>query len=66
MEKDYYIKYVSKEYNISLEAMKEEVFGKNFNNSKKIYKKFEKTEQKPIEKIKNIENGEKFVRRNLY
>lgn len=61
VEKDYYIKYVSKEYNISLEAMKEEVFGKKFNNSKKNYKKFEKTEQKPIEKIKNIENGEKFV-----
>ena len=41
--------------------MKEEVFGKNYNNSKKIYKKFTKSEQKPIEKIKNIENGEKFV-----
>ncbi|MGM9533917.1 MAG: DNA primase, partial [Intestinibacter sp.] len=52
---------VSKEYNISLEAMKEEVFGKNYNNSKKNYKKFTKSEQKPIEKIKNIENGEKFV-----
>ncbi|MEW9079446.1 DNA primase [Terrisporobacter glycolicus] len=61
VEKDYYIKYVSKEYNISLEAMKEEVFGKNFNKSKKNYNNFEKTEQKPIEKIKNIENGEKFV-----
>lgn len=61
VEKDFYIKYVSKEYNISLEAMKEEVFGKNYNNSKKIYKKFTKSEQKPIEKIKNIENGEKFV-----
>lgn len=61
VEKDYYIKYVSKEYNISLEAMKEEVFGKKINNSKKNYKKFEKNEQKPIEKIKNIENGEKFV-----
>ncbi|WP_434796597.1 DNA primase [Terrisporobacter vanillatitrophus] len=61
VEKDYYIKYVSKEFNISLDAMKEEVFGKSFNKSKKNYKKFEKTEQKPIEKIKNIENGEKFV-----
>ena len=61
VEKDYYIKYVSKEYNISLEAMKEEVFGKKINNDNKIYKKFVKTEQKPIEKIKNIENGEKFV-----
>ncbi|MCC3867024.1 DNA primase [Terrisporobacter mayombei] len=61
VEKDYYIKYVSKEFNISLDAMKEEVFGKNFNKSKKNYKNFEKTEQKPIEKIKNIENGEKFV-----
>lgn len=61
VEKDYYIKYVSKEFNISLEAMKEEVFGKKFNNSKKNYKKFATTEQKPIEKIKNIENGEKFV-----
>lgn len=61
VEKDYYVKYVSKEFNISLEAMKEEVFGKNLNNSKKNYKKFIKSEQKPIEKIKNIENGEKFV-----
>ena len=61
VEKDYYIKYVSKEFNISLEALKEEVFGKNFNNNKNNYKKFQKTEQKPIEKIKNIENGEKFV-----
>ena len=61
VEKDYYIKYVSKEFNISLEAMKEEVFGKKFNNSKKNYKNFTRTEQKPIEKIKNIENGEKFV-----
>ena len=61
MEKDFYIKYVSKEFNISLEALKEEVFGKNYNNSKNNYKKFFKTEQKPIEKIKNIENGEKFV-----
>lgn len=61
VEKDYYIKYVSKEFNISLDAMKEEVFGKSFNKSKKNYKNFEKTEQKPIEKIKNIENGEKFV-----
>lgn len=61
VEKDYYIKYVSKEFNISLDAMKEEVFGKNFNKSKKNYNNFEKTEQKPIEKIKNIENGEKFV-----
>ena len=61
VEKDYYIKYVSKEFNISLDALKEEVFGKRFNNSKKSYKNFVKTEQKPIEKIKNIENGEKFV-----
>ena len=61
VEKDYYIKYVSKEFNISLDALKEEVFGKRFNNSKKSYKIFVKTEQKPIEKIKNIENGEKFV-----
>lgn len=61
VEKDFYIKYVSKEFNISLEALKEEVFGKNYNNSKNNYKKFFKTEQKPIEKIKNIENGEKFV-----
>ena len=61
VEKDYYIKYVSKEFNISLDALKEEVFGKTFNNSKKNYKNFVKTEQKPIEKIKNIENGEKFV-----
>ena len=61
MEKDFYIKYVSKEFDISLEALKEEVFGKNYNNSKNNYKKFFKTEQKPIEKIKNIENGEKFV-----
>lgn len=61
VEKDYYIKYVSKEFNISLDAMKEEVFGKNFDKSKKNYKNFKKTEQKPIEKIKNIENGEKFV-----
>ena len=61
VEKDYYIKYVSKEFNISLDALKEEVFGKTFNNSKKSYKNFVKTEQKPIEKIKNIENGEKFV-----
>ena len=61
VEKDLYIKYVSKEFNISLEALKEEVFGKNYNNSKNNYKKFFKTEQKPIEKIKNIENGEKFV-----
>lgn len=61
VEKDYYIKYVSKEFNISLDALKEEVFGKRFNNSKKNYKNFVKTEQKPIEKIKNIENGEKFV-----
>lgn len=61
VEKDYYIKYVSKEFNISLDAMKEEVFGKSFNKSKNNYKNFEKTEQKPIEKIKNIENGEKFV-----
>ncbi|SFJ28200.1 DNA primase [Terrisporobacter glycolicus] len=61
VEKDYYIKYVSKEFNISLGAMKEEVFGKNFDKSKKNYKNFKKTEQKPIEKIKNIENGEKFV-----
>ncbi|WP_343348478.1 DNA primase [Terrisporobacter petrolearius] len=61
VEKDYYIKYVSKEFNISLDAMKEEVFGKNFDKSKKSYKNFKKTEQKPIEKIKNIENGEKFV-----
>ena len=61
VEKDYYIKYVSKEFNISLEAMKEEVFGKKINNGNKNYRKFEKNEQKPIEKIKNIENGEKFV-----
>ena len=61
VEKDFYIKYVSKEFDISLEALKEEVFGKNYNNSKNNYKKFFKTEQKPIEKIKNIENGEKFV-----
>ncbi|WP_343339272.1 DNA primase [Terrisporobacter petrolearius] len=61
VEKDYYIKYVSKEFNISLDAMKEEVFGKNFDKSKKNYKNLKKTEQKPIEKIKNIENGEKFV-----
>ncbi|MDY4737621.1 DNA primase [Terrisporobacter sp.] len=61
VEKDYYIKYVSKEFNISLDALKEEVFGKRFNNSKKSYKNFVKTEQKTIEKIKNIENGEKFV-----
>lgn len=61
VEKDYYIKYVSKEFNISLDAMKEEVFGKNFDKSKKNYKNFKKTEQKSIEKIKNIENGEKFV-----
>ena len=61
VEKDYYIKYVSKEFNISLDALKEEVFGTRFNNSKKSYKNFVKTEQKPIEKIKNIENGEKFV-----
>ena len=51
-----YKSYVSKEYNISLEAMKEEVFGKNYNNNKNNYKKFTKTEPKPIEKIKNIEN----------
>ena len=61
VEKDYYIKYVSKEYNISFDAMKEEVYGKNYNNKIKNYKKFSKFEQKPIEKIKNIENGEKFV-----
>ena len=61
VEKDFYIKYVSKEFDISLEALKEEVFGKNYNDSKNNYKKFFKTEQKPIEKIKNIENGEKFV-----
>ena len=61
VEKDFYIKYVSKEYNISLEALKEEVFGKNYNNNKNNYKKFTKTEPKPIETIKNIENGEKFV-----
>ena len=61
VEKDYYIKYVSKEFNISLEAMKEEVFGKKFIHRNKNNKKFEKSEQKPIEKIKNIENGEKFV-----
>ena len=61
VKKDFYIKYVSKEFDISLEALKEEVFGKNYNNSKNNYKKFFKTEQKPIEKIKNIENGEKFV-----
>jgi len=61
VEKDYYIKYVSKEFNISLDAMKEEVFGKSFDKSKKNYKNLKKTEQKPIEKIKNIENGEKFV-----
>jgi len=61
VEKDYYIKYVSKEFNISLDAMKEEVFGKNFDKSKKNYKNLKKTEQKPIEKIKNNENGEKFV-----
>lgn len=61
VEKDYYIKYVSKEYNIGFDAMKEEVYGKNYNNKIKNYKKFSKFEQKPIEKIKNIENGEKFV-----
>ncbi len=61
VEKDYYIKYVSKEYNISFDAMKEEVYGKNYKNKIKNYKKFSKFEQKPIEKIKNIENGEKFV-----
>lgn len=61
VEKDYYIKYVSKEYNISFDAMKEEVYGNNYNNKIKNYKKFSKFEQKPIEKIKNIENGEKFV-----
>ncbi|MEG1409911.1 MAG: DNA primase [Terrisporobacter sp.] len=60
VEKDFYVKYVSKEFNISLQAMKEEVFGKVYNN-KKNFKKYEKKEQKPIEKIKNIENGEKFV-----
>ena len=59
VEKDYYIKYVSKEFNISLEAMKEEVFGKVYNKRK--FNKSEKYEQKTIEKIKNIENGEKFV-----
>ena len=61
VEKDYYIKYVSKEYNIGFDAMKEEVYGKNYNNKIKNYKKFSKFEQKHIEKIKNIENGEKFV-----
>lgn len=60
VEKDYYIKYVSKEFNISLDAMKEEVFGKTF-HPRKNYTKFEKNEPKPVEKIKNIENGEKFV-----
>ena len=49
-----------KEFNISLEAMKEEVFGKTF-HPRKNYTKFEKNEPKPVEKIKNIENGEKFV-----
>ena len=61
VEKDFYIKYVSKEFNISLEAMKEEVFGKKYNDRKNNYKKFIKNEQKPIEKIENIKNGEKFV-----
>ncbi|WP_455538346.1 DNA primase [Terrisporobacter sp.] len=61
VEKDFYIKYVSQKYNISLDALKEEVFGKSFNNKSKNYKNFIKVEQKPIEKIKNIENGEKFV-----
>ena len=61
VEKDYQIKYVSKEYNISFDALKEEVYGKTYNNINKNYKKTSKFEQKPIEKIKNIKNGEKFV-----
>ncbi|MGL5330654.1 MAG: DNA primase [Peptostreptococcaceae bacterium] len=69
VEIDYYIKYLSSEIDISIESIKREVYGKNYekanNKSNKNFNKYSKKEEVIIEKPKVIINGEKFVEENL-
>ncbi len=70
VEIDYYTKYLSNQIDISVESIKREVYGKQYDKlQNKKYNKFEKysnkKEEKIIEKPKTIINGEKFVEKNL-
>ncbi|MPM81804.1 hypothetical protein SDC9_128861 [bioreactor metagenome] len=67
VEIDYYTKYLSNQIDISVESIKREVYGKNYNKINNSYKKFDKNkkEEKVIEKPKTITNGEKVVEENL-
>ncbi|MGL4914072.1 MAG: DNA primase [Romboutsia sp.] len=66
VEIDYYTKYLSSQIDISVESIKREIYGKNYNKiQNKNDKYFNKKEEKIIEKPKTITNGEKFVEENL-
>ncbi|WP_042275177.1 DNA primase [[Clostridium] dakarense] len=67
VEIDYYTKYLSSQIDISVESIKREVYGKNYNKieNKKYQKYPNKKEEKVIEKPKTIIGGKKFVEENL-
>ncbi|MGL6104783.1 DNA primase [Romboutsia sp.] len=68
VEIDYYTKYLSNQIDISVESIKREIYGKNYNkylNKKENNNYFNKKEGKSIEKPKTIINGEKIVEENL-
>lgn len=67
VEIDYYTKYLSSQIDISVESIKREVYGKNYNkiDNKKYQKYPNKKEEKIIEKPKTIIGGKKFVEENL-
>jgi DNA primase len=63
VEIDYYANYLSKKTNMSIEAIKREIYGKNYNNK---YNKFSnKKEEKVIDKPKTILNGKQLVEETL-
>ncbi|MGL5311729.1 MAG: DNA primase [Peptostreptococcaceae bacterium] len=77
VEIDYYTKYLSSQIDISVESIKREVYGKNYNkfsenkysNNKNINNKYAnsstKKDVKAMEKPKTIVHGKQFVEENL-
>ena len=65
---DYYVEYLSKESNISIESLKKEIYGKNYKSSyNPTYKKnqFIKKDEKALEKPSIASNGNELTEKTL-